>query len=228
MSNDYRTVLSYFQKFGYTIKKYERMKKMKKTWIILISILVIVVVAVGISMAMKQGQNEGGTVKIETVDDMKTTLDEVYKNTTVELPGLDDTEIDINDEYQFSRFTGLTSNTDVESVVISAPLINAQAYEVALIKVKDGANIEKMKQEIYDNINMNMWICVSADKLYITNYKNVIFLVMSSEDWAKPVYESFKEYVGSNNIGKELEKTQDYQDIELPSEMPQMPSAVVQ
>ena len=42
---------------------------------------------------------------------------------------------------------------------------------------------------------------------------------MSSEEWAKPVYESFKEYVGSKNIGKELEKTQDNQDIELPPEM---------
>ena len=32
-------------------------------------------------------------------------------------------------------------------------------------------------------------------------------------------YESFKEYVGSKNIGKELEKTQENQDIELPPEM---------
>lgn len=200
---------------------------MKKTWIILISILVVVVVAVGIAMAMKPGQGDGGTVKIETVDDMKSTLNEVYKNVTAELPGVDTVEIDLNDEYQFSRFTGLTSNTDVEAAIISAPLINAQAYEVALIKVKDGANIEKMKQEILDNINMNMWICVSADKLYVTNYKNVIFLAMSSEEWAKPVYESFKEYVGSKNIGKELEKTQDNQDVELPPEMIETPSIEV-
>lgn len=200
---------------------------MKKTWIILISILVVVVVAVGIAMAMKPGQGDGGTVKIETVDDMKSTLNEVYKNVTAELPGVDTVEIDLNDEYQFSRFTGLTSNTDVEAAIISAPLINAQAYEVALIKVKDGANIEKMKQEILDNINMNMWICVSADKLYVTNYKNVIFLAMSSEEWAKPVYESFKEYVGSKNIGKELEKTQNNQDVELPPEMIETPSIEV-
>ena len=55
-----------------------------------------------------------------------------------------------------------------------------------------------------DNINMNKWICVSAEKLYITNNGNVIFLVMSSEEIAKPVYENFKKYV-NNEIGKELE-----------------------
>ncbi len=193
---------------------------MKKTWIILISILVVVVVAVEIAIiAMKPRKNEDGTIKIESLGDMKKTLDEVYKNAMTDLPETDNENIDIKDEYQFSRYTGLSSSADVEAVIVSVPFINAQAYEVALIKVKDGANIEKMKQEILDNIDMNMWICVSAEKLYVTNYKNVIFLAMSSEEWAKPVYESFKEYVGSKNIGKELEKTQDNQDIELPPEM---------
>ena len=193
---------------------------MKKTWIILISILVVVVVAVEIAIiAMKPRKNEDGTIKIESLVDMKKTLDEVYKNAMTDLPETDNENIDIKDEYQFSRYTGLSSSADVEAVIVSVPLINAQAYEVALIKVKDGANIENMKQEILDNIDMNMWICVSAEKLYVTNYKNVIFLAMSSEEWAKPVYESFKEYVGSKNIGKELEKTQDNQDIELPPEM---------
>ena len=73
------------------------------------------------------------------------------------------------------------------------------------------------KKEIFDNIDMRRWICVSAEKLYITNYENVIFLVMSSEEWAKPVYEEFKKYV-ENDIGKELEKTEE-ENIELPPEL---------
>ena len=48
---------------------------------------------------------------------------------------------------------------------------------------------------------MNKWICVSAEKFYITNHNNVIFYVMSYEDWAKPVYDSFKKYV-NNEVGK--------------------------
>ena len=52
---------------------------------------------------------------------------------------------------------------------------------------------------------MNRWICVSAEKLYITNNGNTIFAVMASNDWATPVYEEFVKYV-DNNIGKTLDK----------------------
>ena len=64
---------------------------------------------------------------------------------------------------------------------------------------------------------MRKWICVSAEQLYITNNGNLIFLVMSSDDWAKPVYENFKKYV-NNEIGKELQKKSNEEDIELPPE----------
>ena len=66
---------------------------------------------------------------------------------------------------------------------------------------------------------MNKWICVSAEQLYITNNGNVIFLVMSDEDQAKPVYDNFKKYV-NNEIGKELHKENKEEDIELPPELP--------
>ena len=96
--------------------------------------------------------------------------------------------------------------------------MNAQAYSLAVVKVKENADIEKMKKEMLDNIDMSRWICVTAEKLYITNNGNIIFFVMSDEDWAKSVYEGFKKYV-NNNIGKELEKTADNTAIDLPPEM---------
>lgn len=41
---------------------------------------------------------------------------------------------------------------------------------------------------------------------------------MSDEEWAKPVYENFKKYA-NNETGKELERTEDFGDVELPPEM---------
>ena len=58
----------------------------------------------------------------------------------------------------------------------------------------------------------------SAEKLYITNYNNIVFFVMADEDWATATYNTFKKYAG-NDIGKELEKTGD-ENIELPAERP--------
>ena len=91
-----------------------------------------------------------------------------------------------------TSYLGLKTANDIDLLVVSEPLINAQAYLVAVIKVKDNVDVEKVKAEIYDNIDMRRWICVSAEKLYITNNGNVIFLVMADEAWAKPVYDELK------------------------------------
>lgn len=198
----------------------------KVLWIIL-GVIVIALVVVGVACTSSKPQDDESLVKIETAEELQKTIEEVHQNVTTELPGLETMPIDVTDEYLFSRYTGLSSNENVESVVATMPFINAQAYEAAIIKVKAGADVEKMKQEILANINMNMWICVSAEKLYITNYKDVIFFVMGSEDWAKPVFESFKAYVGEKNVGKDLEKTQNFEDEELPPEMQFTPSTPV-
>ena len=149
---------------------------------------------------------------------MKSMMKTINSNLKEQLPQLETDEIDISDGELVKVYTGLQSNENVEKLVVSEPLMNAQAYSAAVLKVKPGADIEKMKQEIIDNINMRKWICVSAEKLYVTNSDNIIFLVMSNEEWAKPVYEEFKKYV-DNKIGKELEKSEEGEDIELPPEM---------
>ena len=127
------------------------------------------------------------------------------------------TEINVSSVEEVSAFTGLKSNSDVEFLVVAEPMMSSQAFSTVVVKAKDNADIESMKQEMLDNIDMNKWICVSAEKVYVTNSGNVIFMVMSDEEWAKLVYDSFKEQV-ENKIGKELEKSEDT-DYELPPEI---------
>lgn len=186
--------------------------KNKKIFIIMI----IAIIAILLIVAWIFGKKSTSSIKLETASDLKSMIESVYKNAKVELPSLETTKIELSNNDILSSYTGLKNNDNVEAVVISEPLMSSQAYSLVAIKMKNGTDIESTKQEIYNNVNMAKWVCVSADKLYITNYNNVIFYVMSNEEWAKPVYEAFKEYVG-NKTGKELEKTQNY-DIELPPE----------
>lgn len=183
---------------------------MKKKTLIYVIICLIFVVLLGIFIFSKSNQES----ILKNTDDMKKMLETIYSE--IELPALENIVIDVTNEEEVINYTGLQSNENVEELVISMPPISSQAYEVALIKVSKNANIDEMKQEILNNINMNRWLCVSADKLYITNNGNVIFLIMASEEWAKPVYDSFKTYV-NNEIGKELEKTNEQG--ELPPEI---------
>ena len=188
---------------------------MEKKNIIIGIIILIIIIVLGLIFL-----RPNTSTTLETKEDITKMINTLYKNADVELPALETTTIDITDSYELESYTGLTSNENIEEVIVSAPLMNAIAYNLAVIKVKDNTNIETIKQEILDNINMNRWICVSADKLYITNNGNVIFLIMGTDEDIKPVYNEFKKYV-NNNIGKELEKTNSDGDVELPPE--QMP-----
>lgn len=185
---------------------------MKNKSILISGIVVVAILVIGGILIFSNKKVESS---IKTVDDAKTMFNELYKN--LELPALETDEVSVEEE-NVKAYTGLSSNKNIEKMIVSEPLMNAQAYSAVVLIVKDGSDIEQMKQEIYDNLNMNKWICVSATDLYITNNGNVIFLVMASEDRAKPVYDNFKKFV-KDEIGKELHKENKEEDIELPPEI---------
>lgn len=189
---------------------------MKKQTLI-ISIVSVLIISLIVILVLVNN-NSGTKGSIETSRDAKNMLKSIFKENENDLPNsLETTEINVSNIEEVSAFAGLKSNSDVEFLVVSEPMMSSQAFSTVVVKAKDGADIESMKQEMLDNINMRRWICVSAEKVYITNSGNIIFMAMASEEWAKPVYDSFKEKV-ENKIGKELEKSEDT-DYELPPEM---------
>ncbi len=180
---------------------------------IIIGIVAVILIAAIIAIVMIMGNKEGKQgaqtgVKIQTAQEMQEVMNNINTKLQDKLPGLEVREVEITDEFAFSSATGLKSNNNVEAVIVSEPFISAQAYSAVMVKVSKDANIEEMKKEMLDNIDMRKWICVSAEKLRITNYGDVIFLVMSSEEWGNPVYDEFKSIVGGK-VGKELEKTEE-------------------
>ena len=189
---------------------------MKKQNIFIIGLILLAVISFIIFILVSGSGNKGS---VETPKDINDIINTINKNNKDVLPELETMKVDIKNIDEVTSYTGLKTNDGIESIVVSVPLITAQAYSVAIVKVKDSADVEKIKQEMLDNIDMGRWICVSAEQLYITNSGNVIFSVMADKDIAKAVYNDFKKYV-NNNIGKELEKSNNEENIELPPEMP--------
>ena len=189
---------------------------MKKQNIFVIGLILLAVISFIIFILVSGSGNKGS---VETPKDINDIINTINKNNKNVLPELETMKVDIKNIDEVTSYTGLKTNDGIESIVVSEPLITSQAYSVAIVKVKDNADVEKIKQEMLDNIDMRRWICVSAEQLYITNSGNVIFSVMADKDIAKAVYNDFKKYV-NNNIGKELEKSNNEENIELPPEMP--------
>ena len=189
---------------------------MKKQNIFIIGLILLAVISFVIFILVSGSGNKGS---VETPKDINDIINTINKNNKNVLPELETMKVDIKNIDEVTSYTGLKTNDGIESIVVSEPLITSQAYSVAIVKVKDNADVEKIKQEMLDNIDMRRWICVSAEQLYITNSGNVIFSVMADKDVAETVYNDFKKYV-NNNIGKELEKSNNEENIELPPEMP--------
>ena len=189
---------------------------MKKQNIFIIGLILLAVISFIIFILVSGSGNKGN---VETPKNINDIINTINKNNKDVLPELETMKVDIKNIDEVTSYTGLKTNDGIESIVVSVPLITAQAYSVAIVKVKDNADVEKIKQEMLDNIDMGRWICVSAEQLYITNSGNVIFSVMADKDIAKAVYNDFKKYV-NNNIGKELEKSNNEENIELPPETP--------
>ena len=188
---------------------------MKKQNIFIIGLILLAAISFIIFILVSGSGNKGNGNKgngnkgnVETPIDINDIINTINKNNKNVLPELETMKVDIKNIDEVTSYTGLKTNDGIESIVVSEPLITAQAYSVAIVKVKDNADVEKIKQEMLDNIDMRRWICVSAEQLYITNSGNVIFSVMADKDVAKAVYNDFKKYV-NNNIGKELEKSND-------------------
>ena len=188
----------------------------KKQNILVIALILLAVITFGVIILVSGKEN---TSSLETTKDIIKMINSINKDNKNVLPELETMKIDVKNIDEVTSYTGLTSNDNIESIVVSVPMMTAQAYSVAVVKVKDNADVEKIKQEMLDNIDMRRWICVSAEQLYITNSGNIIFSVMADKDIAETVYNDFKKYV-NNNIGKELEKSNDEENIELPPEMP--------
>ena len=189
---------------------------MKQKKFFIIGLILLAVISFIIFILVSGSGKKGNVETPKNVNDIINTINKNNKNV---LPELETIKVDIKNIDEVTSYTGLKTNDGIESIVVSEPLVTAQAYSVAIVRVKDNADVEKIKQEMLDNIDMRRWICVSAEQLYITNSGNVIFSVMADKDIAKAVYNDFKKYV-NNNIGKELEKSNDEENIELPPEMP--------
>ena len=182
------------------------MKKMENKKNIIIGCLIGgLVILAGVIFVVTSNKESKTNETLQTAGDIKKMLKTIYKNLANELPELTTEEINLKESELVESLTGLKSIDDINTLVVSEPVMGSQALEVAVIKTKEKTDVEAMMQNIKDNVDMSRWICVSAEKLYVVSSGDVIFMVMADSDWAKSIYDEFVKYV-DNKVGETLEK----------------------
>lgn len=190
---------------------------MKKITKIIIATIVIIAILIAIGIVIfLNARPKTNLETVNSVEDLSTLVSKIYEGQEENiLPSLQTQIVDTTNNDIVKMVTGLENANDLEYVVVSEPMMTSQAYSLVLAKVKEGKNANEIAKQMSENVDQRKWICVSAEKVYATSSGDIVFLVMSSEEMAKPIYERFKILAG--NIGKEYEKTEE--EIELPEEM---------
>lgn len=147
---------------------------------ILSRILVITVILLTIT---------GCGTKQETQHDLKEILSKVYAPVGEDCPKVVQTKL--TDE-NLSYYLGLDT-LDFEEGIASEPEMSSIAHSVVVVKVKDGVDVEKTKQEIKEKVNPAKWVCVEASSVIVESKDNVIILIMlDNNDVATKMQETFK------------------------------------
>lgn len=179
----------------------------KQTKIIILVVAIILVAMIVSAIFFMPKGNKTNLDPVNSAEDLSLLVDKVYEGQENLLRSLNTRSVDVANNDDIKGVTGLENGKDLEFVVVSEPMIGSQAYSFVLAKVKEGKDANSIAKAMSEQVDARKWICVSAEKIYATNSGDVVCLVMSSEEWGKPIYDKFKELAG--HIGEEYEKTQD-------------------
>lgn len=74
-----------------------------------------------------------------------------------------------------------TTDIEFEEALASESATGSIAHSVVLVRVKENANVDEVKEKIENSINPRKWICVEAEEVEVESKGNLIILIMSSE-----------------------------------------------
>ena len=121
------------------------------------------------------------------------TLEEIMEKVYVDIPESERpmmlTNIELNEE-NVEMYLG-TTEIEFEEGLASESAVGSIAHSVVLLRVKENADIEKIKETIEKSVNPRKWICVEAEEVEVESKGNLIILIMSSEANAKKLENSF-------------------------------------
>lgn len=148
-----------------------------------VSILLAVVMLFGLTACSNNNNNENEKKDLLTL--METVLGDADDNYSSIL----------TEEVSSENFKSLLYFDYIEGAkaVVSAPMMSSIAHIVALIELPEGTDVQKVADEIEENMDPRKWVCVEAEKTAVVSSGNYILMVMSAEEVTDAVVKNFEE-----------------------------------
>ena len=85
------------------------------------------------------------------------------------------------------------------SPVVSVVYIGSIAFSMVMVRVAPGEDIKSVAEAMKSGINPRKWVCVEADDMLVTGYRDVVMLIMldtSCDLTAQSFVDAFGKVVG--------------------------------
>lgn len=128
----------------------------------------------------------GGSEGQPTADATKTAeeiVGEIYSQLkgNVEFPSLENRSLDLGDAEAFRYIFGIDPPASAKDAEVSEPIIGSLPYTLAVLTLKDKADIQRIADAIQAGVNPSKWICVTATVVDVVVKDNAILLIMDSD-----------------------------------------------
>ena len=112
---------------------------------ILLAVVAVVLVVAVIIVIIANSKPKSNLLEITSGEDLVALVNKIYEGKTENLPMLDTQILDFVNTPETAQYaTDIEDFSDIEYAVASLPMMNAQAYSLTILKVKDGANVEEV------------------------------------------------------------------------------------
>ena len=144
------------------------------------------------------------TAPAATVDGtMEELLNEIVTEQPVEFAGGVET-IDLTDTSEeglwlIKNTTGLDSASVLTEAAVFEPMIGSIAFSMVMVRVAPGEDIKSVAEAMKSGINPRKWVCVEADDMLVTGYRDVVMLIMLDTSYdltAQSFVDAFGKVVG--------------------------------
>mgnify|MGYP005931825687 FL=1 len=85
------------------------------------------------------------------------------------------------------------------SPVVSVVYIGSIAFSMVMVRVAPGEDIKSVAEAMKSGINPRKWVCVEADDMLVTGYRDVVMLIMLDTSYdltAQSFVDAFGKVVG--------------------------------
>ena len=122
-------------------------------------------------------------------ENVEGTLEEIMTSVYADIPEDERpmmlTNMEVNEE-NIEFYLG-TDDIEYEEALASESGVGSIAHSVVLVRVKDGEDIEEVKEEIKENVDPRKWVCVGVEEedVIVKNKGNLVILIMVEDETSR-------------------------------------------